>query len=153
MVFTIEELQEWSYSDIFNFIWVEFVFIKKQYIINPQSWKLERKIWVTQTKHWPWFMSKDGVLLLTGFNVTQIYPIILTLHERWFSLNKTRFLLVSTDIYILCPPFPTEKTCSSTPASSTYLSYLFLTSCSKMCSTRALREGGNQNPAYEDNDG
>ena len=52
-------------------------------------------------------MSKDGVLLLTGFNVTQIYPVISTLHKRWFSLNEIRFpqflsiyLIVYIDIYI-----------------------------------------------------
>ena len=62
-----------------------------------QSWKLERKKLsiANQTQAMILdllsIMSKDGFSLFTRFNVTQIYPVILTLHVRWFSLNETGF--------------------------------------------------------------
>ena len=64
---------------------------------NPQSLKLERKKLrkanqtLAMILHLLRIVSKDGVLLSTRFNVTQIYPVIVALHVRWFSLNETRF--------------------------------------------------------------
>ena len=62
-----------------------------------RAWKLERKNLSIANQTLAMIidllsiMSKDGVLLFTGFNVTRIYPVIITLHERWFSLNETWF--------------------------------------------------------------
>ena len=60
-----------------------------------QSWKLERKKLSIANQTLAMildllsFMSKDGVLLLTGFYVTQIYPVIVTLPVWGFLLNET----------------------------------------------------------------
>ena len=36
-------------------------------------------------------MSKDGVSIFTWFNVTRMYPVIVSLNVRWFLFNETRF--------------------------------------------------------------